>query len=66
MRDMVERSIRSYTPPPSALEDLANTDPLTGLANRAFLNHYLQHTLPRGTSTAPKASSYCSSISMAF
>ncbi|TNH19829.1 diguanylate cyclase domain-containing protein [Halomonas sp. BL6] len=45
MRDMVERLIDQRRTI-SRLEDLANTDPLTGLANRAFLNHYLQHTLP--------------------
>jgi diguanylate cyclase (GGDEF)-like protein len=28
------------------LEDLANTDPLTGLPNRAFLNHYLLLAIP--------------------
>src|SRR5690606_10707059 len=28
------------------LEDLANTDPLTGLPNRAFLNQYLQLATP--------------------
>lgn len=28
------------------LEDLANTDPLTGLPNRAFLTQYLQHAIP--------------------
>ncbi|MFI0472621.1 diguanylate cyclase domain-containing protein [Halomonas sp. HMF6819] len=30
----------------SRLEDLANTDPLTGLPNRAFLMQYLQHAVP--------------------
>ncbi|SDO11637.1 sensor domain-containing diguanylate cyclase [Vreelandella arcis] len=28
------------------LEDLANSDPLTGLPNRTFLNHYLLNALP--------------------
>ncbi|WP_404465445.1 diguanylate cyclase [Vreelandella aquamarina] len=45
MRDMVERLI-DQRQTISRLEDLANTDPLTGLPNRAFLTHYLQHTLP--------------------
>ena len=45
MRDMVERLI-DQRQTISRLEDLANTDPLTGLPNRAFLNQYLQHTLP--------------------
>ncbi|WP_447555529.1 sensor domain-containing diguanylate cyclase [Vreelandella sp. EE22] len=30
----------------SRLKDLANTDPLTGLPNRAFLDHYLQLAVP--------------------
>ncbi|MFP3344346.1 GGDEF domain-containing protein [Halomonas sp. SIMBA_159] len=45
MRDMVERLI-DQRQTISRLEDLANTDPLTGLPNRAFLTQYLQHTLP--------------------
>ncbi|WP_422102541.1 sensor domain-containing diguanylate cyclase [Vreelandella sp.] len=45
MRDMVERLI-DQRQTINRLEDLANTDPLTGLPNRAFLTQYLQHTLP--------------------
>lgn len=45
MRNMVERLLDQHQTI-SRLEDLANTDPLTGLANRSFLNHYLRHALP--------------------
>lgn len=44
MRDMVERLL-DQRQTISRLEDLANTDPLTGLPNRSFLDQYLQHTL---------------------
>lgn len=44
MRDMVERLL-DQRQTISRLEDLANTDPLTGLPNRSFLDQYLHHTL---------------------
>ncbi|MGO2392168.1 MAG: diguanylate cyclase domain-containing protein [Halomonas sp.] len=45
MRNMVDRLlVQNYTI--NRLEDLANTDPLTGLPNRAFLNQYLQLAIP--------------------
>ena len=45
MRDMVSRLLEQRSTI-NRLEDLANTDPLTGLPNRAFLNQYLQLAIP--------------------
>ncbi|EHJ93350.1 sensor domain-containing diguanylate cyclase [Vreelandella boliviensis] len=45
MRNMVSRLL-DQRQTIHRLEDLANTDPLTGLPNRAFLNQYLQLAIP--------------------
>lgn len=45
MRNMVTRLLDQRSTI-NRLEDLANTDPLTGLPNRAFLNQYLQLAIP--------------------
>ncbi|BBI60087.1 hypothetical protein HSBAA_13930 [Vreelandella sulfidaeris] len=45
MRDMVSRLLEQRSTI-NRLEDLANTDPLTGLPNRAFLTQYLQLAIP--------------------
>ena len=45
MRNMVSRLL-DQRQTINRLEGLANTDPLTGLPNRAFLNHYLQLAMP--------------------
>ncbi|TDV98217.1 diguanylate cyclase (GGDEF)-like protein [Halomonas alkaliantarctica] len=45
MRNMVSRLL-DQRQTINRLEDLANTDPLTGLPNRAFLNQYLQLAIP--------------------
>ncbi|CAO1660499.1 GGDEF domain-containing protein [Halomonas sp. NYA30] len=45
MRNMVTRLLDQHRTI-NRLEDLANTDPLTGLPNRAFLNQYLQIAIP--------------------
>ncbi|MFB9867022.1 sensor domain-containing diguanylate cyclase [Vreelandella sulfidaeris] len=45
MRNMVGRLLDQRRKI-NRLEDLANTDPLTGLPNRAFLNQYLQLAMP--------------------
>lgn len=45
MRNMVGRLLDQYNTI-NRLEDLANTDPLTGLPNRAFLNQYLLLAIP--------------------
>lgn len=45
MRNMVGRLL-DQRQTINRLEDLANTDPLTGLPNRAFLTHYLQLAVP--------------------
>lgn len=42
---MVER-LQDQRQTINQLVDLVNTDPLTGLPNRAFLNQYLQHAQP--------------------
>lgn len=45
MRNMVGRLLEQHNTI-NRLEDLANTDPLTGLPNRAFLNQYLLLAIP--------------------
>lgn len=45
MRNMVSRLL-DQRQTIHRLEDLANTDPLTGLPNRSFLNQYLQLAIP--------------------
>jgi diguanylate cyclase (GGDEF)-like protein len=45
MRNMVGRLLDQHRTI-RQLEDLANSDPLTGLPNRTFLNRYLLHLLP--------------------
>ncbi|WP_052703789.1 GGDEF domain-containing protein [Halomonas sp. KO116] len=45
MRNMVTRLLDQRSTI-NRLEDLANTDPLTGLPNRAFLNQYLKLAIP--------------------
>lgn len=45
MRNMVGKLLDQHNTI-NRLEDLANTDPLTGLPNRAFLNQYLQLAIP--------------------
>ena len=45
MRNMVTRLLDQRSTI-NRLEDLANTDPLTGLPNRAFLSQYLQLAIP--------------------
>ncbi len=45
MRNMVSRLL-DQRQTINRLEDLANTDPLTGLPNRAFLNQYLHLAIP--------------------
>ncbi|UYG00793.1 MULTISPECIES: diguanylate cyclase domain-containing protein [unclassified Halomonas] len=45
LREMVGR-LSDQRQTISRLEDLANSDPLTGLPNRAFLMQYLQHAVP--------------------
>ncbi|GGW46333.1 sensor domain-containing diguanylate cyclase [Vreelandella hamiltonii] len=45
IRKMVER-LQDQRQTINQLADLVNTDPLTGLPNRAFLNQYLQHAQP--------------------
>lgn len=45
MRNMVGRLLDQHQTI-NRLEDLANTDPLTGLPNRAFLNQYLLLAIP--------------------
>ncbi|MFG6666205.1 diguanylate cyclase domain-containing protein [Halomonas sp. HNIBRBA4712] len=45
LREMVAR-LSDQRKTITRLEDLANTDPLTGLPNRAFLDQYLNHAIP--------------------